>query len=227
MQYYIKGGKYSNGVGGYIFSNSNWHPYPLMNKIEAFSMALMNLSVIQVQTVNRFANPFFTVVTAEEVLNPDGENRIPRGARGGDSLHWLWAEIQSYAMPLTPDAISGGEGVADISSVPLLKLSRANAALDAARELLATEMIVAGFWMDVRKVQNPDRSFGKAPTAVWEALRKMVPMDGEPAQPATVSPTSQVAAFMRATPASTFFTGGPAMPDPGTIPMAVPSEAGR
>jgi histidine ammonia-lyase len=227
MQYYIKGGKYSNGVGGYIFSNSNWHPYPLMNKIEAFSMALMNLSVIQLQTVNRFANPFFTVVTAEEVLNPDGENRIPRGARGGDSIHWLWAEIQSYAMPLTPDAISGGEGVADISSVPLLRLSRANAALDAARELLATEMIVAGFWMDVRKVQNPDRSFGKAPTAVWEALRKMVPMDGEPAQPATVSSTTQVAAFMQATPASTFFTGGPAMPDPGTIPMAVPSRAGR
>jgi histidine ammonia-lyase len=227
MQYYIEGGKYSNGVGGYIFSNSNWHPYPLMNKIEAFSMALMNLSVIQLQTVNRFANPFFTVVTAEEVLNPDGENRIPRGARGGDSIHWLWAEIQSYAMPLTPDAISGGEGVADISSVPLLRLSRANAALDAARELLATEMIVAGFWMDVRKVQNPDRSFGKAPTAVWEALRKMVPMDGEPAQPATVSSTTQVAAFMQATPASTFFTGGPAMPDPGTIPMAVPSRAGR
>jgi histidine ammonia-lyase len=130
-------------------------------------------------------------------------------------------------MPLTPDAISGGEGVADISSVPLLRLSRANAALDAARELLATEMIVAGFWMDVRKVQNPDRSFGKAPTAVWEALRKMVPMDGEPAQPATVSSTTQVAAFMQATPASTFFTGGPAMPDPGTIPMAVPSRAGR
>ena len=41
-------------------------------------MALMNLSVIQVQTVNRFASPFFTVVTPEEALNPDGENRIPR-----------------------------------------------------------------------------------------------------------------------------------------------------
>ena len=227
MQYYIKGGKYSNGVGGYIFSNSNWHPYPLMNKIEAFSMALMNLSVIQVQTINRFANPFFTVVTAEEVLDPDGENRIPRGARGGNSIHWLWAEIQSHAMPLTPDAISGGEGVADISSVPLLRLSRANSALDAARELLATEMIVAGFWMDVRKVQNPDRRFGKAPTDAWEALREMVPMNGEPAQPATVSTTTQVAAFMRDTPVSIFFTGGPAMPDAGSIPMAVPSKAGR
>ena len=225
MQYYIKGGKYSNGVDGYIFSNSNWHPYPLMNKIEAFSMAMMNFSVIQVQTISRFANPFFTVVTADEILNPDGDNRIPRGARGGGSIHWLWAEIQANAMPLTPDAVSGGEGVADISSVPLLRLSRANAALDAARELMAAEMILAGFWMDVRKVQGPGRSFGKAPTEAWKALRELVPMDGQPAQPAAVSGTTRVATFMQTTPASDFYAGGPAMPDPGTIPMAVTTKA--
>jgi histidine ammonia-lyase len=227
MRYYVKGGEYSNGVGGYIFSNSNWHPYPLMNKIEAFSMALMNFSVIQVQTINRFANPFFTVVTAEEVLNPGGEYRIPRGARGGDSTHWLWAEIQAHAMPLTPDAISSGEGVADISSVPLLRLARANTALDAARELMASEMIIAAFWMDVRKAQDPSRRFGEAPTAAWEALREMVPMHGEPAEPATVSETTRVADFMQATPGSAFYAGGPTMPDPGTIPMAVPATAGR
>jgi len=226
MRYYIKGGKYSDGVDGYIFSNSNWHPYPLMNKIEAFSMALMNFSVIQVQTISRFANPFFTVVTAEEILNPDGDNRIPRGARGGGSVHWLWAEIQANAMPLTPDAVSGGEGVADISSVPLLRLSRANAALDAARELMAAEMILAGFWMDVRNVQDPGRSFGKAPTATWKALRELVPMDGQPAEPAAVSGTTRVANFMQATPAADFYAGGPAMPDPGTIPMAVTTKAG-
>ena len=225
MRYYIEGGKYSNGVDGYIFSNSNWHPYPLMNKIEAFSMALMNFSVIQVQTISRFANPFFTVVTPEEILNPDGNNRIPRGARGGGSVHWLWAEIQANAMPLTPDAVSGGEGVADISSVPLLRLSRANAALDAARELMAAEMILAAFWMDVRKVQDPARSFGEAPTAAWQALRELVPMDDQAAEPAAVSGTTRVAAFMQSTPASDFYSGGPEMPHGGTIPMAVPSKA--
>ncbi len=226
MRYYIKGGEYSDGVDGYIFSNSNWHPYPLMNKIEAFSMALMNFSVIQVQTINRFANDFFTVVTAEEVLNPDGNNRIPRGARGGGATHWLWAEIQAYAMPLTPDAVSGGEGVADISSVPLLRLSRANKALHAARELMASEILVAAFWMDVRKVQNSDRRFGEAPTAVWQAVREIVPMDGQPAEPATVSEITRIVEFMRTTPASNFFSEGPVMPDTGTIPMAVPTKAG-
>jgi len=227
MRYYIEGGTYSDGVDGYIFSNSNWHPYPLMNKIEAFSMALMNLSVIQVQTISRFANPFFTVVTADEVLNPYGENRIPRGARGGGAIHWLWAEIQASAMPLTPDAISGGEGVADISSVPLLRLSRANAALHAARELMAAEIIVAAFWMDVRKTQNPGRNFGKAPTAAWEAVRALVPMDGKLANPAAISETTRVAAFMQATPVSAFYAGGPDMPDSGIIPMAVPTKDGR
>jgi histidine ammonia-lyase len=226
MRYYIKGGKYSDGVGGYIFSNSNWHPYPLMNKIEAFSMALMNFSVIQIQTINRFASTFFTVVTPDEILNPDGDNRIPRGARGGRSTHWLWAEIQANAMPLVPDAISSGEGVADISSVPLLRLSRANKALDAARDLMAEEMILAAFWMDVRREQDPGRSFGAAPTAAWEALREIVPLEGELAEPATVSTTTRIADFIEATPASTFYDGGPAMPDSGTIPIAVPTRPG-
>ena len=226
MRYYVKGGKYSDGVDGYIFSNSNWHPYPLMNKIEAFSMAMMNFSVIQVQTINRFASTFFTVVNAEEVLNPGGDNRIPRGARGGGSTHWLWAEIEAYAMPLTPDAISSGEGVADISSVPLLRLSRANKALDAARELMASEMVIAAFWMDVRKAQDSNRKFGEAPTAAWAALREIVPVDDDSAPAETVSETTRVAEFMRTTPASAFFVGGPAMPDLGTIPLAVPTRAG-
>ena len=80
--------------------------------------------------------------------------------------------------------------------------------------------------MDVRKVQNPSRSFGKAPTAAWKALRELVPLDGQPAEPAAVSGTTRVATFMQATPASNFYAGGPGMPDPGTIPMAVTTKAG-
>ena len=91
---------------------------------------------------------------------------------------------------------------------------------------MASELLVAAFWMDVRKIQNPDRRFGAAPTALWQALREIVPMDGRAAEPATVSETTRVAEFMRTTPASTFFDGGPTMPDPGTIPMAVPTTAG-
>jgi histidine ammonia-lyase len=92
---------------------------------------------------------------------------------------------------------------------------------------MAAEMIVAAFWMDVRKTQDPKRNFGKAPTAAWQAIREIVPLDGTPAQPATVSATTGVANFMQATPASTFFSGGPAMPDAGIIPMAVTTKAGN
>jgi len=34
--------------------------------------------------------------------------------------------------------------------------------------------------MDVRKVQDPARSFGPVPTAVWTAFRKVLPWQQEP-----------------------------------------------
>ena len=36
MKFYVKGGKYSHGKHGYILSNSDWDPYPLVNDVEAF-----------------------------------------------------------------------------------------------------------------------------------------------------------------------------------------------
>jgi hypothetical protein len=36
-------------------------------------------------------------------------------------------------------------------------------------DLLGHDLLEASFWLDVRQAQNPRRSFGSAPTAVWSA----------------------------------------------------------
>jgi hypothetical protein len=53
------------------------------------------------------------------------------------------------------------------------------------------------------------REFG---TAAWHALRIVVPLELEDQEHAPQSPAVAAAAFIRATPASTFYTGGAAMP---------------
>jgi histidine ammonia-lyase len=60
--------------------------------------------------------------------------------------------------------------------------------------------------MDVRKTQNPQRSFGPAPTAVWSALRKEIPLRPDPNNTATKSSEMLAAAFVHNTDPAAFYS---------------------
>jgi len=225
MQYYIQGGRFSE-QGGFIFSNSNWDPFPLTVSIEQFGVAVMNRDSIIVETIRRFSDPFFTVVTGQEVLGPGAGF----GGGGGGALHWLWPEIISLAMPLSPPGIGIAANPADIGAVPLLRLERANRLLNVSRELMAAQVLTAAYWMDVRQTQDANRNFGPGPTAAHAALRQIVPLRPvEGAPPAARSAPDLVADFIRDTPASRFWTDNVVMPRPERIPIAAPTRqaAGR
>jgi histidine ammonia-lyase len=68
MKFFIKGGRLSHGQHGYIVSNANWDPFPMANKVENFVTALGNLDIAVMLRIERFRNPFFTVVSASDVL---------------------------------------------------------------------------------------------------------------------------------------------------------------
>jgi histidine ammonia-lyase len=77
--------------------------------------------------------------------------------------------------------------------------------------LTAQDLQTAAHWMEIRKEQDPSRSFGKAPTDALAALRAAVPTDqraGRPDQPVGVLTYE----FMRETPATTFYPAGPPQP---------------
>jgi histidine ammonia-lyase len=60
---------------------------------------------------------------------------------------------------------------------------RMRQALDVSRDLLAQDLLNAAFWMDVRKLENPDRTFGPGPTTVWANFRKIIPFRDTVTQP--------------------------------------------
>ena len=186
MKFFVKGGRFSHGKHGYILSNSDWDPYPLVDDVEAFPVALVNLMIVVVQRMHRFEDPFFTVTDAALVLKthpgPEGASGTGGGGGGGMIADALWQELKPLANPIPPDGVTADKGVGDLDAVPMLKLMRMRQALDVSRDMLGQDLLNAAFWMDLRKLENPNRTFGPGPIAVWSSFRKVIPFR-EPAAP--------------------------------------------
>jgi histidine ammonia-lyase len=217
MKFYVKGGKFSHGKHGYILSNSDWDPYPLVDDVEAFPVALVNLMVAVVQRMHRFEDPFFTVTDAAQILKthpgPEGASGTGAGGGGGAVADALWQELKPLANPVPPDGVTADKGVGDLDAVPMLKLMRMRQALDVSRDMLGQDLINAAFWMDVRKLENPDRSFGPGPTSVWTAFRKVVPFREADTQASFVPRDDIAVHFLAAnSPASFYSANASSMP---------------
>ena len=217
MKFFVKGGGFSHGKHGYILSNSDWDPYPLVDDVEAFPVALINLMVVVVQRMHRFEDPFFTVTDAAQVLKthpgPEGASGTGGGGGGGMIADALWQELKPLANPIPPDGVTADKGVGDLDAVPMLKLMRMRQALDVSRDMLGQDLLNAAFWMDLRKLENPDRTFGAGPTAVWSSFRKLVPFREPASQPSFATRDDIAAHFLQSnSPASFYPTTKIAMP---------------
>jgi histidine ammonia-lyase len=182
-------------------SNSDWDPYPLADDVEAFPIALVNLMVAVVQRVHRFEDPFFTVTDASQLLKshpgPEGVSGTGAGGGGGAIADALWQELKPLANPIPPDGVTADKGVGDLDAVPMLKLMRMRQALDVSRDILGQDLLNAAFWMDVRKLENPARTFGPGPAAVWANFRKKVPFRDAVTQPSFVTRDDLAVDFLR------------------------------
>ena len=200
MQYYVKGGPLSHGQHGYIVSNANWDPYPMANKLENFVIAVANMDVAVMLRIERFRNTFFTVVTVQDVL-PNWV-RHDSGYLPSD----LQQEVQSLTNPVAPFGSALETTVEDLQAQTRIKVQRARQAVSLTFDLLAVNLVEASLWLDVRKAQDPHRSFGPAPTAAWTAFRKRLPLEDD-SKPANESRPMVAAEFLRMNPAAAFFTG--------------------
>jgi histidine ammonia-lyase len=201
MKYYVKGGAHSHGQHGYIVSNANWDPYPMANKLESFVIALANMDIAVMLRIDRFSNPFFTVVTAADVLPglPDADD--------GYTPVDLQQEIQSLMNPVAPFGSAIVATVEDLQSQTRIKVQRARQAVSVTMDLLGQDLLQASLWMDVREAQDPQRHFGQAATAAWAAVRQAIPLRTDPDKPPPQSSRMRAAAFVKAVPAATFYAG--------------------
>src|SRR5450631_747229 len=215
-QFYVKGSARNHGQHGYIFSNANWDPYPLANEVEAFTIALANMDTAVAQRVLRFTNTFFTVIApSDESPGEPGRFHLTQGSEI-DAVA-LMQEIQGLINPVPPEGNALIQNVEDMQTQTRLKVSRARTAVEDTVDLLAEDLLTGTFFLDLRKSQNPARTFGASPTAVWTAFRSTLPFNG--IGPATATqPIHEVAAtFIRSNAAAAFYPGNAR--EPGAAPV--------
>jgi histidine ammonia-lyase len=226
LKYRIKGGPLSGGKSGYILSSTGWDPYPLGTRIESFTIGLANMAVAVMLRQERFANPFFTTVRGQDVL--PGVNFGVGGGAGAHmwNNHEVWQTIQGLINPVPPEGYGDQpQMVEDLDAETLFKVPRAQKAVDETWMLLASDFANGARWMDVRKAQNPSRGFGPAPTAAWQAFRKLSPLSPATGAASSLPPPMAALEFMKTNPASNFYAGPPG---PGSdTPPVRKSATGR
>lgn len=212
MQYYVEGSTRDRGTHGFVFSNANWSPYPLSNSLEAFTIALANLDILVLMRQERFENTFHTRAEAHEVLGWDDDGGgIPRI---WNSNHESWQRIQGWINPVPPEGYSSDPPyVQDLAPEALFKVERAVKVVRESWKLVANDLLSGARWMDVRKAQDPSRTFGPAPTAAVAALRQVVPLEPRKRSLDPETPTEKAIRFIQTTPATNFISDDPPMPD--------------
>jgi histidine ammonia-lyase len=218
LRFYVKGGTLSHGQHGYIVSNANWDPYPMVNKLENFVIALANMDVAVMLRIDRFSSTFFTVVKAADILPAAG------GHFSSYTPVALQQEIQSLTNPVAPFGAAIVGTVEDLQAQSLLKVEHARQAVDTTMDMLGLDLLEGSLWMDVRKAQTPGRSFGQAPTAAWSAFRKEVPLRPGFDSSSTESETMAAAAFVHKTDPGKFYST--VLPTAGSASAAAGSCVG-
>jgi histidine ammonia-lyase len=163
--------------GGYILGGSNFDHTPVANSVEQFVLALAQSHVAIKERVQRFFDPFFTIITMDDLPEQDRGN-APLG--DGFAMSDLTAELMSLASPVPAAGYWTESGIQDVQSFGRVKVARARQAVDTALYLIGNELLSATRWMDIRRVQSPGRSFGSAPTAAWQAWREVSPWQQDP-----------------------------------------------
>src|SRR5450631_2369868 len=203
-QFYVKGSARNHGQHGFIFSNANWDPYPMANEIEAFTIALANMDTAVAQRVLRFTNTFFTVIApSDESPGEPGRFHLTQGSE--IDVVALMQEIQGLINPVPPEGNALIQNVEDMQTQTRLKVSRARTAVEDTVDLLAEDLLTGTYWLDLRKSQNPNRSFGASPTAVWTVFRSTLPFNGVGPASATQSIHEIAAAFIRSNAAENYY----------------------
>jgi len=218
-QYFVEGGANNAacvGAGcrqGYILSNANWDPISMDNDIEALTNAMANMVVANNQVIQRFTNTFFTVIgpgatTAGGVLTPT-EARLAAPRAAEYTIADLMAEIQTLQNPVPAQGNAIVQNVEDLQAEGRIKVARARLAVDNTLQMIGQELLTTSYWMNLRSIQGQQlglsRSFGAAPTAVWQAFRQVVPWQQEPLTRPEVPPGALAYAFLQANSPASFF----------------------
>ena len=119
----------------------------------------------------------------------------------------LMSEIQTLANPVPAQGNAIVRNVEDLEAEGRIKVSRARLTTDNVLQLIALDVATSTFWMDIRRIQEPARTFGLAPTPAWQAYRTVVPWQAAAGTRPLVPLPTLAYSFVAANDAADFLRG--------------------
>jgi len=184
-----------------LFSNANWDPYPMANKLENFVIGLANMDVAVMLRIDRFSNPFFTVVKARDVLP-----RQPAISSGYTPVA-LQQEIQSLTNPVAPFGSCHRRDRRGSSGADSHQGAHARQAVATTMDLLGHDLLEASLWMDVRKAQKRRPQFRPgADPRMDSSTQRSFPLQADPNRTPAQSDAMLAASFVHTTDPAIFYS---------------------
>jgi histidine ammonia-lyase len=220
-RYYVEPA--GNTEGGFILGSANFDNTPLNNSMEQFTLALAQSYVATLERTQRTFDPFFTVLRTVgsygflEGFPEDVQCNVPHA--DSFAMSDILGELKSLANPVPAEGNWTERGIQDVQGLGRAKVAKARLAVDNALYLISQELLSATKWMDNRRVQSPNRSFGAAPTAAWQAWRVISPCRQDPNE-RELSETWRINlpySFLKGNPASNFLGAASGEPNAARV----------
>ena len=220
-RYYVEPA--GNTEGGFILGSANFDNTPLNDNMEQFTLALAQSYVGTLERTQRTFDPFFTVLRTVgsygflEGFPEDVQCNVPHA--DSFAMSDILGELKSLANPVPAEGNWTERGIQDVQGLGRAKVAKARLAVDNALYLISQELLSATKWMDNRRVQSPNRSFGAAPTAAWQAWRVISPCRQDPNE-RELSETWRINlpySFLKGNPASTFLGAASGEPNAARV----------
>jgi histidine ammonia-lyase len=220
-RYYVEPA--GNTEGGFILGSANFDNTPLNNSMEQFTLALAQSYVATLERTQRTFDPFFTVIPT---IGPRGflegfpeevQCTVPHA--DAFAMSDILGELKSLANPVPAEGNWTERGIQDVQGLGRAKVAKARLAVDNGLYLVSQELLSATRWMDNRRVQSPDRSFGAVATAAWRAWRVISPCQQDPEERELMETwrMNLPYAFMKGNPASSFLGADAADPSAARV----------
>ena len=167
--------------GGFTLSNSNYHQSELANDVEHLTLALASATHQVFLRARRISEPFFSVIQPQDVLSPEQLARAAPRDDGVAVLQALFDELNALIVPVPLDHDYRPEWPDEERTWTADRIAKARVTVDTALRLTSQELLAGSYWMNIRQIQNPARTFGDVPTCTLDAFREVIPWQMDPA----------------------------------------------
>lgn len=165
--YYVTDGK----ISGAVIPTANFEPISWVLDIEKLNIALGHMSASSSQRIVKLGS--FCINQLSRFLSPDQATIAFAAIQ--KPIMYLNTDIQQQSIPVSTISYPVAGEIEDTATNSLLVVQHMNKIVDNLYQIMGFELMHASQSIDLKKLQTPQLTFGKATSTLYADFRKVVP----------------------------------------------------